>query len=153
MNRRRYDKPFRCSPTLCVVVILLTSLLAIWLWIGWKLYFPPTVLELHRITVTNPDKTVKVGTNMVYDAEITRKKLGGCTIKRQLVNGYKITYEAIYPPGKPLGWQIVENNVIHVPLMADPGWWEMHWEAECPTGFLGQTVFTSGRSDMFMVVR
>ena len=119
-------------------------------WRYWP--FEPITVCPDKIKVENAGQTVMAGSMMIYTVTIDKKMPGACTVKRQLVNSYRIDYDPVTPPEKELGPQKVTTS-IHVPQSADSGEWFMRWTVECPTGGPdGRMISMTRESEKFRVV-
>ena len=113
-----------------------------WAWIVYQdkkelnRHYEPIII--HSIKTTNPNNQVLAGGKYLYDADlaITEDYLNAtCVLKRAMVNGYNIIYDAQYPPKKHLGRQIVKGDLDIPPNTK--GKWYMRWTVECKNGRLG----------------
>ena len=116
------------------LIILSTVLVIGWAEVFYWKYWPFTPAVVHgKIKVLNPNKEVCAGTNMKYEADITKYMDVPYTVKRQLVNSSLIMYDPVYPPRKPLGRQKVYSDIF-VPKRADVAEWFMRHTIEYYVG-------------------
>jgi hypothetical protein len=120
-----------------------------WYWTYWD--FKP--LTIHgKIKIKNPGSIVCAGSLMIYEVCFDKTMDVACTIKKQMVNSYLISYDPEEPPRKPLGSYQKATGSAHIPGRTDPGEWFMRWTAECPTGPYGRVIFVNAVSDKFQVI-
>jgi hypothetical protein len=118
----------------------------------WR-YWPFEPLKMcPTIKVMNPGKVVMAGSMMIYEVSFDKTMPVACTIKRQLINSYRVDYDALTPPQKELGPQKAVSS-IHVPSYADAGEWFMRWTAECYVGPENRIISITRESERFQVIR
>jgi hypothetical protein len=135
-----------------VIIITVLAVIATAEKYYWR-YWPFEPLVVHSIKVTNPGKTVLVGTLMLYDVNFDKNMDVNCVVKRQLVNHSVINYEPIDPPRKPTGKNQTTPSSIQVPGGTDAAQWFMRWTAECKVGPEERIIAVKKDSEMFTVVR
>jgi hypothetical protein len=139
-----------------VLVTLIVMAIASIIMMGERFYwrywpFTPIVVSTDKIKILNPDHVVVAGSLMFYEVTFDKKMPGACTIRRQLINSYRIDYDAGEPPEKELGPQKAKAS-IHVPQGTDAGEWFMRWTAECPVGPDKRMISVTRECEKFRVV-
>jgi hypothetical protein len=118
----------------------------------WR-YWPFEPIEVcDPLLVMNPGKIVKAGTLLIYKVDFDKKMDVPCTIQRQLVNGYRIDYDAVKPPRKALGKQSALGQV-QVPSGTDVGMWKLRWEISCKVGPEDREISYTRETEPFAVVK
>lgn len=108
-------------------------------WYGEKLYFRHADIKpvmLHGVTFTDKDhvplKDLNVcrGTFLYYTVDLEKKMNVSCTVYKELINDYRISYDPKPATSTAIGrWPV--NNRIYIPVTTDTDEWMMRLTVEC----------------------
>lgn len=108
-----------------LIYLLLASILAVWLRIGWVFFYPYEPLTFYDIVrVINPNKQVKAGADLWYLVNAKKNVEGRTTVFRYLVNGEYVPlsmYESAAPEGV-----IFKANNVYIPKETKPGTYRLY---------------------------
>lgn len=135
-------------------ILILIAIVSVAMWaetLYWR-YWPFDIIEVSKIKIDHPGKTVRAGDLLRYSMDIDKKMNLPATVKRQLENSYRIDFPAQEVPAKALGRQTV-RGYLQIPNFADAGVYRMTWTAEYEIGPEKRIIAVSTDSEPFTVVR
>lgn len=118
--------------------------------LGFWLIYPYTPITVESpILITNPNKQVKAGEELVYKITYEKKMDIHGILTRKLINEFKIDL-ADSPAASPVG-KDSDKVPIPIPRGADPGKYRLWWSATYKVNPI-RTVTVSAESEEFEIV-
>jgi hypothetical protein len=131
--------------------IIALCLLAIWLRVGWVLFYPYEPITVHGLMMI-ADKTVTAGQSVCVSLDTTKHTTAAGYVTTELINDFRYTlldYTANRPPGRT-----VAVKCIKIPLSAEPGKYKLYRTFTYPvSSFPERSVTTGVWSEEFKVIR
>jgi hypothetical protein len=133
--------------------IIALSLLAIWLRVGWVLFYPYEPITVHGLMmVNNADKKVMAGGVICVSLDTTKNTTSAGYVTTELVNDFRYTlldYTANRPPGRA-----TSTKCIKIPSSAEPGKYKLYRTFKYPVSVFPERSVTTGVwSEAFEVIR
>jgi hypothetical protein len=138
----------------CLIIMALTGL---WMkgeqayWQYWN--FEPVIIHSEILPVKNYGTPLRPGDILKYSVDGTKTMDVVCVVKRQLINGYVIDFEAVEPPAKKLNERKTVPASLPLPKNIDAGTWRLRSTWECYVGPEKRPIRVTRESEKFEVTQ
>jgi hypothetical protein len=130
-------------------LIFLVAFGLLFIYAYWNLYPYVPIVVKQPIEICNENKEVRPGEHLIYKLDMDKRMPLPCTITKQLINDFIITYSPIV--GNLPEGEFVKSVKIKIPKSAEPGTYRLKWEASYPVN-RERNVIVTAWSEYFTIL-